>query len=58
MLPDLAERIPDLYAKQGYIDFQLVHDTLIVDRAIGKALIDLTVSEGRQYKVGHVRCAR
>jgi len=49
---DLAERIPDLYAKQGYIDFQLVHDTLIVDRALGKALIDLTVSEGKQYRVG------
>ena len=49
---DLAERIPDLYASQGYIDFQIVRDTLIVDRDVGKALIDLTVSEGQQYKVG------
>src|SRR3984957_8736520 len=49
---DLAERIPDLYASQGYIDFQILRDTLIVDRNRGKALGDLTVNEGRQYKVG------
>ncbi len=49
---DLAERIPDLYASQGYIDFQIQRDTLLIDRTRGKALIDLTVTEGRQYKVG------
>jgi outer membrane protein insertion porin family len=49
---DLAERIPDHYASQGYIDFQIVRDTLIVDRSRGKALIDLTVNEGKQYHVG------
>jgi outer membrane protein insertion porin family len=49
---DLAERIPDLYASQGYIDFQIMRDTLIIDRSRGKALIDITVNEGRQYKVG------
>src|SRR5262249_45145509 len=42
---DLTERIPDHYASQGYIDFQIVRDTLIVDRARGKALIDMTVNE-------------
>ena len=49
---DLADRIPQLYASRGFIDFQVVKDTLIVDRARGKALIDLTVSEGPQYRVG------
>jgi outer membrane protein insertion porin family len=49
---DLAERIPDMYASQGYIDFQVVRDTLIIDRSRGKGLIDLTVNEGKQYKVG------
>jgi outer membrane protein insertion porin family len=49
---DLGELIPQLYASRGYIDFQIQRDTLIVDRTRGKGLIDLTVSEGPQYKVG------
>src|SRR5438874_10464478 len=49
---DLAEKIPQLYASRGYIDFRILKDTLIVDRARGKGLIDITVSEGPRYRVG------
>jgi outer membrane protein insertion porin family len=49
---DLGERIPELYGRRGYIDFQVVRDTMIVDRENGKALIDVVVSEGPQYRVG------
>ena len=35
---DLSEKIPQLYASRGYIDFRLLKDTLIVDRAKGKGL--------------------
>lgn len=49
---DLGELIPQLYASRGYLDFQMQKDTLIVDRTRGKGLIDLSVSEGPQYKVG------
>ena len=49
---DLGELIPQLYASRGYIDFQMQKDTLIVDRTRGKGLIDLSVAEGPQYKVG------
>lgn len=49
---DLGDRLPAVYARQGFVDFQLLHDTLLVDRARGKAEIDLTVSEGPQYDVG------
>jgi outer membrane protein insertion porin family len=49
---DLGERIPALYAKQGFIDFQVLRDTVIIDRAHGKALVELTVEEGPQYHVG------
>src|SRR5258708_10269492 len=31
---------------------QLLRDTLMVDRARGKALVDITVTEGPQYRVG------
>ncbi len=50
---DLSEKIPQLYAGRGYIDFRIVKDTLIVDRAKGKGLIDITVIEGPRYKVGN-----
>jgi outer membrane protein insertion porin family len=49
---DLGELIPQLYASRGYIDFQIQKDTLVVDRTRGKGLIDLTVAEGPQYKLG------
>ncbi|HKG95433.1 MAG TPA: outer membrane protein assembly factor BamA [Gemmatimonadaceae bacterium] len=50
---DLAEHIPQAYASRGFIDFQILKDTLIVDREHGKALIELQVSEGQKYKVGN-----
>jgi len=49
---DLGDRLPALYGKRGYIDFQVVRDTMIVDRENGKALLEITVSEGPQYRVG------
>ncbi len=49
---DLGERIPGLFAKQGFVDFQFLKDTLLIDRAKGKGLIDLTVNEGARYTVG------
>lgn len=49
---DLAERIPALYASRGFIDFRIAKDTLHIDREHGKALLELTVEEGAQYKVG------
>ena len=49
---DLGERIVQLYGGRGFIDFEIVKDTLIVDRERGKALLDITVREGNQYRVG------
>jgi len=48
---DLGERLPKLFAERGYADFQLTRDTLIVDPERGKALVELTISEGEQYRV-------
>ena len=49
---DVGQRIPALYARRGFIDAQVLQDTLIVDRERGKGLIRLTIREGEQYKVG------
>jgi outer membrane protein insertion porin family len=50
---DLSERIPQVYSSRGFIDFRILKDTLIVDRARGKGLVDITVSEGPRYTVGN-----
>jgi outer membrane protein insertion porin family len=49
---DLAERIPGLYARRGFIDFRVTNDSVIIDRDRGKALIELEVAEGPRYRVG------
>ncbi len=49
---DLSKSIPELYASHGFIDAQVVKDTLIVDRKQGKALVRLTIQEGPQYHIG------
>ncbi|HET7584607.1 MAG TPA: outer membrane protein assembly factor BamA [Gemmatimonadaceae bacterium] len=49
---DLGDRIPALYARHGFIDFQVVQDTLVVDREHGKGLLDIKVDEGKRYHVG------
>jgi outer membrane protein insertion porin family len=49
---DLGERIPALYARLGFVDMHITKDTLLVDRARGKGLLQIGVTEGPQYRVG------
>ncbi len=49
---DLTERIPKLFGSRGYIDFQILSDTMIVNRERGKGEIQLDVREGPRYTVG------
>jgi outer membrane protein insertion porin family len=49
---DIRERLPQWYADQGYVDFQVTHDSLVADSSAGKAVLRLTVDEGNQYQVG------
>jgi outer membrane protein insertion porin family len=51
-LGDVGARIPALYGERGFIDFRVTRDTLIVDPAVGKALVELEVDEGEQYHIG------
>ncbi len=48
---DLEESLPRLYRSRGYLDFEVVRDTLIVDPESGKARLEVTVDEGRQYRL-------
>jgi outer membrane protein insertion porin family len=54
---DLAEKIPSLYASHGFIDMQVVRDTVVVDPNRGKAMVQVEVAEGPQYKVGSFEIA-
>jgi outer membrane protein insertion porin family len=49
---DLRERVPGLYGRNGYADFQVLSDTVIVNDTTGKATLLLRVSEGDAYRVG------
>ena len=49
---DVRERLPRWYADQGFVDFQVTHDSLIPDSVGGKAVLQLNVDEGQQYNVG------
>jgi len=49
---DVRERLPNWYADQGFVDFQVTHDSLISDSIGGKAVLRLTVDEGPVYQVG------
>jgi outer membrane protein insertion porin family len=49
---DLSKNIPQAYAADGYIDMQVVRDTMLIDKTTGKALVRITVEEGPQYHIG------
>ena len=49
---DVSQTIPTFYAQKGYLDAQVLKDTIKVDRARGKAQVDITVKEGPRYRIG------
>ena len=48
---DLAQAIPALYRAQGFLDFRVVSDSLVVDPQTGKTRIELQIDEGPQYRL-------
>ena len=51
---DLQERLPKFYGERGYVDFQVLDDSLVVNDTTGKATLLVTVSEGDVYRIGTV----
>src|SRR5207249_11147960 len=49
---DLQERLPKFYGDRGYVDFQVLDDTLVVNEQTGKATLVVRVSEGEPYRIG------
>lgn len=48
---DLLQSLPAHYARAGYLDFEVLGDTLIVDPRTGKARLEIRVEEGPQYRL-------
>lgn len=49
---DLLLNLPAFYGSNGYIDFTVVSDSLVIDPASGKARLVIAVDEGPQYRLG------
>jgi outer membrane protein insertion porin family len=54
---DLRQTLPAFYGKQGFVDFQVLDDTLIVSEKTGKATLVVHVSEGDPYRIGSFEIA-
>ncbi|MFW6085231.1 MAG: outer membrane protein assembly factor BamA [Gemmatimonadota bacterium] len=52
---DLAERIPEFYASRGYIDAEVLGDTVVIDTLTGKGRIEIRVNEGERYRLRSFR---
>jgi outer membrane protein insertion porin family len=48
---DLETRLVDLYESRGYLDFEILGDTILIDPTTGKASLQIQVEEGRRYVV-------
>jgi outer membrane protein insertion porin family len=48
---DLREKLPAYYNTEGYLDFTVVGDSVVVDAQSGKARLVIMVEEGPQYKL-------
>ena len=46
---DLRAGLPDFYAANGYLDFTVLGDSLIIDPTTGKTRLEISVDEGSQY---------
>ena len=49
---DLAGALPRFYASNGFLDMQVLGDTLIIDPQTGNSRLEVRVDEGPQYRLG------
>ncbi len=49
---DVRNKIPQWYADRGHVDLRVLRDTLVTDSTPGKAILKITLDEGKPYRVG------
>ncbi len=50
---DLFRNLPAMYAQKGFLDFEVLGDSLIIDPQTGKSRVEITVNEGPRYRLGN-----
>ena len=48
---DLRVGLPNFYAAEGFLDFVVLGDTLIIDPVSGKSRLEISMDEGPQYRL-------
>ena len=48
---DLQVDLVEFYGSRGYLDFQVLGDSMVIDPNTGKTILIITVDEGRQFRV-------
>ena len=48
---DLQVNIPGFYTGQGYLDFRVLSDSLVIDPTTGKTRLEINVDEGVAYRL-------
>jgi outer membrane protein insertion porin family len=48
---DLTVRLPEFYASNGFLDFQVLSDTVVIDPETGKGRLEVAVEEGPRYRM-------
>ncbi len=51
---DIREHLPAWYAAHGLIDMQVLHDTLLATPGSSKAVLQMSLDEGKVYHVGTI----
>ncbi len=46
---DLEVGLPAFYAAEGFLDFEVLGDSLVIDPTTGKTRLEISVEEGQQY---------
>lgn len=49
------QRLLQLYRRRGFLDAEIVRDSVSIDSATGRTIITVWLSEGPQYYVRHIR---
>lgn len=48
---DLTTRLPAFYGGRGFIDMEVVRDTIVVDTSTGKGRVEIHLREGPRYRL-------
>ena len=49
---DVGDKLQKIYHDRGFIDMQVLRDSLLIDPTTGNGIVRVTISEGNKFRVG------